>query len=140
MKKVFLVLMLVLGINVFAEYAGVGVSRNLQQQEEYGYIDSSNALEYHVVGSIVKYEDINRLLYKGSLIIQDERGRFYMYNKIDTREFYRAIAYGYTDINVDYLMPLDADSLEEIEEMSKLDKMYLLSLPEALEIIEENAE
>ena len=140
MKKVFLVLMLILGINVFAEYAGVGVSRNLQQQEEYGYIDNSNALEYHVVGAIVKYENINKLLYKGSLIIQDDHGRFYMYSEIDTREFYRAIAYGYTDINVDYLIPLDTDSLEEIEEMSKIDKMYLLSLPEALEIIEKNAE
>ena len=121
MKKYIMLLIIMLNIILFAE----------------NQVQTYDTKEYYVIAVSVAYNDIDQIMKKGSLVIQDDHGRFYKYNPGSTN-FYSAVSYGHTDIDQSKLDYLDVDNMQELIEVSRKENTYVLPLNEALEIIENN--
>lgn len=135
MKKLLVILMLVLGVNVFADYTAVELGKRLQDYHENKSTNTNNTREYNIVGVAVAFKDIDNIDKKGVLVIQDIYGRFYMYGKLHGKKLYNALLNDDINIDVDYLDYIDVSDYDELYEMAERNNGVIVDIDNVLKII-----
>lgn len=120
MKKVFLVLMLVLGINAFAGYGAAEFSKKVQTFEETGKVMNNNSGEYpistdgkyRVIGVIIdEFDEVVGLQYTGFIVQNIKTGRFHIYDLDYDEELDNYIYNGYFEIDYNKLFEAESPKL-----------------------------
>ena len=126
MKRVFLVLMLVLGINVFAGYGATEFSKKVQTFEETGKVMNYSSDEYpvstdgkyRVIGVVIEeFDEAVGLNYFVFIVQNTKTGRCHIYELDDDEELDRYVYNGYFE--VDYSRLLEAESSDYTVEIIK---------------------
>lgn len=139
MKRVFLVLMLVLGVNVFAGYGATEFSKKVQTFEETGKVmnyssEDYNTPDYIFTSVTVSYKAIDNIYEKGYLIIQDRNGNFYSCENLHGDELYDTLVTDVLDTRTLKLAFITNDE-DELNNMAESHNFVLMSVDDALKLM-----